>query len=76
MSVSRPNPRVSKTILFIGIAVIANSFGNLMLALGMDGIPASSMWRWRIICGTADESVPDSGGGAVGGVRAGADLAV
>lgn len=40
MSVSRPNPRVSKTALFIGIAVIANSFGNLMLALGMDNMPA------------------------------------
>jgi drug/metabolite transporter (DMT)-like permease len=40
MSEPRPNPRVSKTILFIAIAVIANSFGNLMLALGMDGMPA------------------------------------
>ena len=40
MSVSRPNPRVTKTALFIAIAVIANSFGNLMLALGMDGMPA------------------------------------
>jgi drug/metabolite transporter (DMT)-like permease len=40
MSVSRPSPRVSKTILFISIAVIANSFGNLMLALGMDQMPA------------------------------------
>jgi drug/metabolite transporter (DMT)-like permease len=40
MSVSRPNPRVSKTILFISVAVIANSFGNLMLALGMDRMPA------------------------------------
>ncbi len=40
MSAARPNPRVSKTILFIGIAVIANSFGNLMLALGMDRMPA------------------------------------
>lgn len=40
MSVSRPNPRVSKTVLFISIAVIANSFGNLMLALGMDQMPA------------------------------------
>ena len=40
MSVSRPNPRVSKTVLFISIAVVANSFGNLMLALGMDQMPA------------------------------------
>ncbi len=38
--VSRPNSRVSRTILFISIAVIANSFGNLMLALGMDRMPA------------------------------------
>jgi drug/metabolite transporter (DMT)-like permease len=40
MSVTRPNPRVSKTILFIATAVVANSFGNLMLALGMDRMPA------------------------------------
>lgn len=40
MSLTRPNPRFSKTILFIAIAVLANSFGNLMLALGMDRMPA------------------------------------
>lgn len=40
MSFSRRNLRVSKTILFISVAVIANSFGNLMLALGMDSMPA------------------------------------
>ncbi|HEV2464509.1 MAG TPA: EamA family transporter [Acidobacteriaceae bacterium] len=31
--------RLIKTIIFITIAVIANSFGNLMLALGMDRMP-------------------------------------
>src|SRR5579875_3072822 len=35
---SRPH-RISRTVLFISIAVIANSFGNLMLALGMDRMP-------------------------------------
>jgi uncharacterized membrane protein len=29
-----------KTILFIVIVVVANSFGNVMLALGMDRMPA------------------------------------
>lgn len=32
--------RLRRTILFICIAVLANSFGNLMLALGMDRMPA------------------------------------
>lgn len=31
--------RVSRTVLFITIAVLANSFGNLMLAVGMDRMP-------------------------------------
>jgi transporter family protein len=35
-----PNRRASRTVLFIGIAVLANSFGNLMLAIGMDRMPA------------------------------------
>lgn len=40
MLAQRPLPRGSKTLLFIAIAVLANSFGNLMLAMGMDGMPA------------------------------------
>ncbi len=32
--------RTSRTILFIAIAVLANSFGNLMLSIGMDRMPA------------------------------------
>ncbi|MFZ0662222.1 MAG: hypothetical protein WAM66_05975 [Acidobacteriaceae bacterium] len=43
MSVTNPQAtvdrRVTKTIIFIAIAVIANSFGNLMLALGMGRMP-------------------------------------
>lgn len=31
--------RLIKTIVFITIAVLANSFGNLMLAIGMDRMP-------------------------------------
>jgi drug/metabolite transporter (DMT)-like permease len=31
--------RISKTVIFLGIAVLANSFGNLMLAVGMDRMP-------------------------------------
>lgn len=31
--------RLIKTIIFITIAVLANSFGNLMLAIGMDRMP-------------------------------------
>ncbi len=31
--------QLSKTILFLVIAVLGNSFGNLLLALGMDGMP-------------------------------------
>lgn len=34
--------RVTKTIIFITVAVLANSFGNLMLAIGMDRMPAFS----------------------------------
>jgi uncharacterized membrane protein len=33
-------PPTVKTALFIATAVIANSFGNLLLALGMDRMPA------------------------------------
>src|SRR5579875_691210 len=40
MSVGSRQSRVSRTVLCIGIAVVANSFGNLMLALGMDRMPA------------------------------------
>lgn len=29
----------AKTLLFLAVAVIANSFGNLLLALGMDRMP-------------------------------------
>jgi len=36
----RPLPRGTKTLLFISIAVLTNSFGNLMLALGMNAMPA------------------------------------
>lgn len=32
--------RASRTFLFLATAVLANSFGNLMLALGMDRMPA------------------------------------
>lgn len=46
MNVTNPQTRVDrlvvKTIIFIAIAVIANSFGSLMLALGMDRMPAFS----------------------------------
>lgn len=31
--------RLAKTILFLVIAVLGNSFGNLLLALGMDRMP-------------------------------------
>lgn len=31
--------RPAKTILFLAFAVLANSFGNLLLALGMDRMP-------------------------------------
>ncbi len=40
MNAPRPSPRATKTIVFIAIAVLTNSFGNLMLALGMDRMPA------------------------------------
>lgn len=33
---------VVKTAIFVAIAVFANSFGNLMLAIGMDRMPAFS----------------------------------
>lgn len=44
MTASRPFPwpksrRARKTVLFLAIAVLANSFGNLLLALAMDRIP-------------------------------------
>ncbi len=42
MKIHRPSPPISRTILFIAVAVVANSFGNLMLALGMDRMPAFS----------------------------------
>ena len=42
MKVHRPSPRFLKTMLFIAVAVITNSFGNLMLAIGMDRMPAFS----------------------------------
>lgn len=32
--------RAHRTILFLTVAVLANSFGNLMLAFGMDRMPA------------------------------------
>lgn len=31
--------RTSKTVLFIALAVVANSFGNLLLAMAMDHMP-------------------------------------
>lgn len=44
MIVTNPHIRVDrlviKTIIFIAIAVIANSFGNLLLAIGMERMPA------------------------------------
>lgn len=39
MTESSPTPSISKTVLFIAVAVIANSFGNLLLAIGMDRMP-------------------------------------
>lgn len=41
MEAEVPIPR-AKTITFIAIVVITNSFGNLMLAMGMDHMPALS----------------------------------
>ncbi|MGB6130639.1 MAG: EamA family transporter [Acidobacteriaceae bacterium] len=40
MNAPRPSPRATKTLVFIAVAVLANSFGNLMLALGMNRMPA------------------------------------
>ncbi len=34
-----PPQHTAKTLLFIAIAVVGNSFGNLLLALGMDRMP-------------------------------------
>lgn len=31
--------RISRTAVFLLVAVLANSFGNLLMALGMDGMP-------------------------------------
>ena len=39
MNALRPSPRATKTVVFIAVAVVTNSFGNLMLALGMDRMP-------------------------------------
>lgn len=40
MNALRPSTRATKTLVFIAVAVLTNSFGNLMLALGMDRMPA------------------------------------
>lgn len=40
MEAERPNQKVRKTFLFIGVAVLCNSFGNLMLAIGMERMPS------------------------------------
>lgn len=38
-TVSPNHRRARKTILFLAVAVLANSFGNLLLALAMDRVP-------------------------------------
>lgn len=40
MSGFRPSHHLSKTIVFLAIAVLGNSFGNLLLAMGMDSMPS------------------------------------
>lgn len=42
MTTSSPVHKLYKTVLFLAIAVLANSFGNLALAAGMDHMPAFS----------------------------------
>lgn len=37
---SIPSNHLTKTILFLTVAVLGNSFGNLLLALGMDRMPS------------------------------------
>ena len=39
MSQSRNPRRLAKTVMFLAIAILANSFGNLLLALGMNHMP-------------------------------------
>lgn len=39
MSGSIPSHHLTKTIVFLTVAVLGNSFGNLLLALGMDRMP-------------------------------------
>lgn len=39
MSGSLPSHHLTKTIVFLTVAVLGNSFGNLLLALGMDRMP-------------------------------------
>lgn len=34
-----PSHQLTKTLLFLTVAVLGNSFGNLLLALGMDRMP-------------------------------------
>jgi drug/metabolite transporter (DMT)-like permease len=40
MAVSYLNQRTRRTIAFLSVAVLANSFGNLLLALAMNRVPA------------------------------------
>lgn len=35
-----PSQHLTKTILFLAVAILGNSFGNLLLAMGMDRMPA------------------------------------
>ncbi len=37
---SIPSNHLTKTVLFLTVAVLGNSFGNLLLALGMDRMPS------------------------------------
>jgi uncharacterized membrane protein len=40
MTEDSPHPSLTKTVVFIAVAVITNSFGNLLLAIGMDKMPS------------------------------------
>ena len=68
MDVQRPNPRLRKTFLFIGIAVVANSFGNLMLAIGMEHMPSLghiALFRYALDVATNPFVIPGAALSAV-----------
>lgn len=46
MEAIAPNGRLRRTVLFIAITVLANSFGNLLLALGMKDMPVFGHVAW------------------------------